>query len=254
MKNTIIKVYGERNTGTNYLHDLIAENLQIELLPGIMPSSFVFRQKFLLRQEFIIDLYDRLTYHKTLGWKHALVADKEQILKSKVYNDKKIFFVTITKNPYSWLLSLYMRPYHLKVNKDMSFREFIQMPWESVSRERSKKIFENPIQLWNEKNRAYMELGKNFDTVNVTYEDLLYSPEAIVEKIKDRFSLNNKSDGFKNIMDSTKSESTKFEDYRDYYLQEAWKEKLADDDIGFINQFLNKEILEYFKYEMIECK
>jgi len=254
MEKEYIKIYGERNTGTNYLQELIKTNLKVNVLPGIMPSHLKSKQKFLLDNEIAMDIYDFMTFHKTLGWKHSLVKNRETIKKTKVYKENKIYFLTITKNPYSWLLSLYKRPYHQKLESDIDFLEFINKPWKSVHREYSKKIFENPIELWNIKNKAYIELNKNFNTINLTYEDLILDPENTINRILNDFSLNKKIENFSNINNSTKSDSKKFTDYQDYYLNEKWRQEFSPIIFETINKFLDPEVLNYFNYSMIEPK
>ncbi len=252
MKKEYIKIYGERNTGTNYLQELVKTNLDVNILPGIMPSRLVNQQKYLLDNEIAMDIYDFMTYHKTLGWKHSLVRNKETIKKTKIYKENKVYFLTITKNPYSWLLSLYKRPYHQKIEKEMSFSEFINHPWKSVYREHSQKTFENPIDLWNKKNKSYIELRKNFNTINLTYENLISEPQNIINHISNDFSIKEKIQDFQNINNSTKSDSKKFVDYQDYYLKEKWREELSPDVIKTINTFLDPEVVNYFNYALIE--
>jgi hypothetical protein len=41
MNDQIIKIFGERNTGTNYLEQLIDNNLYIKQLPGVSPRYWL---------------------------------------------------------------------------------------------------------------------------------------------------------------------------------------------------------------------
>jgi len=253
MRKTYIKIYGERNTGTNYLQDLVKNNLEVDLLQGIMPSHLKNRQKLLLNNEFSMDIYDLLTYHKTLGWKHSLVKNNYFINKTKIYKENKIYFLTITKNPYSWLLSLYKRPYHQNIKSDIGFLEFLNRPWKSVHRENTNKTIKNPIVLWNIKNRSYIELCNSFTTINLTYENLILNPKKIIDNISEEFNLKKKNN-FKNIDGSTKNDTRKFDDYQKYYLNELWRDKFTPVLIETINKHLDPDVLKYFNYSMIDPK
>ena len=127
-----LKVYGERNTGTNYLEQLASENLSVRILSGIVPRRYW--QTFLTRQlravaperfagthEAARDRYFTRTFASTLGWKHMIPAP-EAIGQN---NLSEVRFVMLVKNPYSWLLSLYRRPYH-GGTKSVSMEAFLE--------------------------------------------------------------------------------------------------------------------------------
>src|SRR2546422_4502858 len=123
MKSRTLKIYGERNTGTNYLHHLIEENLHVDLLRGVVPDVVMFLQRVLPGRELVRNVYFRWTFGENLGWKHALV-NPERL--SQCARSRDIGFVTITKNPYAWLLSLYERPYHQNPIEQQSFESFVR--------------------------------------------------------------------------------------------------------------------------------
>ena len=57
MNKKLVKIYGERNTGTNYLSRLIHLNLDVEELPGIAPKKIVQLQNRLPGREWVKDMY-----------------------------------------------------------------------------------------------------------------------------------------------------------------------------------------------------
>ena len=122
----LIKLYGERNTNTNYISKLIQLNLDAEEVPGIVPSHVM---GFRIRpgMELIRDIYFSLTYKKNLGWKHTRVKPASELRKYAILKSD-ISFLTITKNPYSWLLSLYRNPYHQYHKKKPDFETFLHTP------------------------------------------------------------------------------------------------------------------------------
>lgn len=273
MKFQTIKIYGERNTGTNYLFKLIETNLKAKLLPGSDPEFLRSIQRWLPGHEYLLDLYSWITYQNNLGWKHSLVM-RPEVLKSMKICSKNLHYITLTKNPYSWLLSLYKRPYHYNYKfsifknpylrlltlyrrpyhytvKKLSFEQFLLSEWITTKRERTDKIIENPIELWNMKNRSYLNLHKNFDSLSLKYEELIANPEALIIKIKEKFKIYYKYSSFQNISQSTKGDKKDFSFYRKYYLEEQWKEQLSEESISIINQYLDKDLLNYYDYNLL---
>ncbi len=241
-----VKLYGERNTGTNYLSQLLERNLQVILLPGTIPSWL---QWISPRMEWPRDLYFALTFSKNLGWKHRMAPTPEEL--ANFANDiKSVCFVTVTKNPYSWLLSLYRRPYH-NYSRMPSFEEFLQRPWPTVRREGHPEPFPNPVVIWNEKNRSYVNLSAYASCLNLRYEDLVLNPESTIEKIASHFALSRKSPTFLNVEESTKGDRQTFSEYQEYYLRERWREKLTPQAIALINRHLDLSLLSHFGYSLL---
>jgi hypothetical protein len=156
----------------------------------------------------------------------------------------------LTKNPYSWLLSLYKRPYHYQ-GELSSFSAFIRAPWKVTKRDSFPRDFANPIEMWNTKNRRYLELLKFTECYNCTYEGLLASPESIINILCARSNARNIGN-FSNIHVSTKEKLRKnFDDYKDYYLNEKWREKLLKEDVQYINENLDHAVMSTFSYEIL---
>lgn len=243
-----IKLFGERNTGTNYYMKLLAENVDAQLLPGVVPNK-----RFWHNNEFNKNLYFSLSFGKTLGWKHSLVK-VDQLRKYK--HIEQTYFITLTKNPYSFLLSLYKRPYHYKDDKPGSFADFITSKWRLQRRDNmNQRYLQSPVELWNAKNAAYLELKKAFPerTVNLRYEDLLAEPNKILAEVAKKFGLQ-VSDSFQNITASTKKDEKSFSDYQNYYLNEEWKAKLKPEDIELVNARLRPELVKHFDYSLLKAE
>ncbi len=222
-----IKIYGERNTGTNYLSQLLQLNLDVSVMPGVVPGhvsilSDAIRLLVPWRHldETLIDYYFKRTYQKNLGWKHALLSST--LLQVIATYPKPVCFITMTKNPYSWSLSLYNNPYHAQ-NIYETFEEFLTEPWRAIGREHGTTQFDNPIEMWNRKNGSYISLADVAPTLNVRYEDVLSNPVKIVEDVAERFNLPKKSKTVRNIEASTKEKEKDFSYYQHYYLGEQWK-------------------------------
>lgn len=251
-----LKVYGERNTGTNYLSQLIKLNLKAHELPGSVPPAIDIWQRKLQRKfdikELLKDIYFDISFRKNLGWKHSLVDPKKISQKSNLPLEATSF-ITITKNPYSWLLSLHKRPYHqyFREGEKIDFETFIVSPWKTVGRDNLSKKVSSPVELWNIKNRSYLKLKENFSTENIRYEDLLDNPQAMTVLLCENLSIDLKLDKFRNYEKSTKEKTKDANFYRDYYLKERWKEKLSESSISLINERLDEDLMHVFRYEKL---
>ena len=256
----LIKIYAERNTGTNYLENLISMNLDVKILKGNFPFpvylfGYIIQKKMpnLFKDYFIFetfeDLYYKMSSSINLGWKHELITP-QRIKEIEAYKNP-VCFISLIKNPYSWLLSLHRNPYGA-AEINTSFEQFLTEPFKTLKRENHPEPFENPIILWNEKNKSYLQLKNNFPAIYIKYEDLLSDPKSAIDSISRQINLEKRFDDFKNITESTKEKSKDFSYYKNYYLKEIWKEKLNKKSIEIINKYLDEDLLNYFSYEKIK--
>jgi hypothetical protein len=246
----LIKIYGERNTNTNYVSKLINLNLEAHLIPGVVPRYIMrFQHKF-PGDELIKDAYFRFTFNHNLGWKHSAAKPVSTIANCPLVRNNDVLFLTITKNPYSWLLSLYRRPYHQYYSNKPDFETFLNSSWKTVGRDNTKKRLENPIELWNMKNASYLQLS-GLNVLNITTESVFEDPEAVITKISNSFSIRKLSDKFINYDRSTKDSRKDSNYYRDYYLNERWRNELSNNARAIINESVDKKLMAYFGYKLL---
>ena len=241
-----IKIYGERNSGTNYMEELLRTNLNARIIRYVPSQSF---GKYLKKESFIGLVYE---YNKNeyLGWKHG----KPRIKAINNYQNSKLLVITVTKNPYSFLLSLKRRPYHYRGNKDCDFKTFISSNWQTIMRDNCGfKNIHSPMDLWNIKNKSYLELGQKVNKVvlNLKYEDIVLDPLKIVEKVVGILNEDFEANKFTNVEKSTKHDQKLYEEYKTFYLNEEWRKELASEDIELINERLDLELMEQFGYQKL---
>jgi hypothetical protein len=247
-----IKIYGGRRSGTRYLTRLIKRNLRVSLVRSIAPPKEVrvLAQRLNISKEAACDLYFELTFAENLGWKHALARPAECLQAYEICADG-LLFITLTKNPYSWLLSLYRKPYHRKGKKGIDFEAFLTEPWQTVGRENGPHAFSSPIEMWNQKNRAYRQLRPALDSLNLTYEGLLADPQGTLQTIRQKVGAAWKNDRFGNIDNLPGQQSHTYAYYKDYYLSEKWRSLLSQRSVAIINEQLDEGLLAYFNYQKI---
>jgi len=252
-----VKIYGERNTGTTYLAKLINENIECKIIKSRPPFWLRKIQKMIPNNnEILRDLYFSIKKNN-LGWKHAFV--DESILEYTNINRKDLFIVTITKNPYSWLLSMFRRPYHStfdakKYGREQTFEEFLLQEWTCLKRENSpRNSLQNPIELWNLKNNAYIKLSEhaNYKVTNIKYENILMDYKKILIELTNSANLKLARCEVRNVVKSVKGDVQKFCDYKKYYLNEEWRVKITNHQYEIINRHLDPLIMEAFKYKII---
>lgn len=249
MNSLQLKIYGERNTGTRYLEKLIAANVDTRLLPGVAPRTVARLQRWLPGTQWLRDLYFRLSFCNNLGWKHALIMPVTYL--NRCRQDAELpGIITLTKNPYSWVLSLYRRPYHYR-GKRVPFEDFLTQPWHTTGREAYPGAFSSPIDMWNRKNAAYLQIPDNFTVINLRYEDLVDDPEATINRVSKKFALPRHTPAFAPVLESTKHDGRHYADYQRYYADERWRQELTDTAIARINERLDLHLLKQFGYDKL---
>jgi len=239
-----IKLYGERNCGTNYFEQLIDNNLNVNFVKNIPPK---FLQQF-FRFERQTDWFIHLNRKKGFGWKHGI--PHYTLLKNRA---SEVAVICLVKNPYSFLHSLFKRPYHYQGQKPNTFEAFLKQPWQCIPRDNSMNLrLDNPVKLWNLKTAAYLNtishLGNN--SMIVKYEDLLKDPSGIVKSIQKKFSLESKREVFENISQASKQGDQDYAFYKDYYLNNKWLEKYNPESLQFVNQQLDKTLMRELEYAL----
>ena len=248
--NNMIKIYGERNTNTRYIETLIKLNFDVVQLKGVVPRYIKTTQKILPGKDWLRDLYFSFSYKHNLGWKHSRVKSVGE-LKSCDSFQRNICFISVTKNPYSWLLSLHRKPYNHQYRRTKpDFETFLQTAWKTDGRDNCEKLLESPIVLWNVKNTSYLQLA-NLNGLNITTERTIQDPESVVDMIGSHFSIKKRGNKFLNYEKSTKDVSKNFAYYQDYYLNERWRDKISENAIAIINKTVDKTLMKHFGYEVL---
>ena len=165
--------------------------------------------------------------------------------------NRGICFLSITKNPYSWLLSLYRKPYsHQYSGPKPDFETFLRSPWKTVARDNCDAVLPNPVALWNIKNASYLQL-KHLSGLNITTESTIRDPEAVIAKISEHFSIDILSQQFLNYEKSTKDSTKDFAYYQDYYLNQKWRNELSAQAVSSISDAVDKNLMHHFAYEVL---
>ena len=101
-------------------------------------------------------------------------------------------------------------------HKPNTFLDFLSKPWKLTDRDNCKeKCLNTPIDLWNVKNKSYIDLLGNYtDCLLFTYEELLENPNKVIISIAEKLNSPLK-EKFTNYDDSTKNDNKNFNDYQE---------------------------------------
>jgi hypothetical protein len=192
-------------------------------------------------------------FARDFGWKHGIV-HPDRIPSER---GRKTLFVTITKNPYAWVLSAHRSP-HCPQHPDLG--TFLESPWPALGRDNHTEAqYDHPIDLWNRKNQSYLQLAETeFPAVTLRYEDVLADPHRVVNQLVDRYDLPPRGEAFSNVTRSTSRKETgsgdgnrTFADYQRYYLQREWTADLSPEHVRLVNRDLDRELMQTYGYDLL---
>lgn len=178
------KVMGERHSGTNFVHALLALNFEAELLPNAMP--FTVRHVELLERVPLtnhgreavhhraVDLNHDWEFDRHAGWKHACLTDRH----FTDYPDAdRTLFVCVIRHPALWLRSMFHAPFgtFLSDNRARDIGEFLVTPWITRPRDEiGELVLESPAHLWAHKVDSFLrEQEARSNVLVLRHEDIL---------------------------------------------------------------------------------
>lgn len=258
MKNIYVKIYGERNSGTQYLHRVIDKNFTCKILEHGYTSPFrnipvylqhIPRDDRLVASQRIQDIDNKRLIHSDFGWKHG--NPHLEAIKTAQHRNLTLF-LAMTKNPYFWAKSFYERPYaNLSTKAKGLFSDFLISPWVPSDRDNTSMIFyDNPIHMWNEKVGSARQLESHVSCFEfIRYEDMLMSFEPTLKRIgRTLYRAGNK---WENVTSSPKGDPLSFADYQQKYSPARIPEIMSRKDILFITEQLDAELMRWCGYELV---
>jgi hypothetical protein len=247
-----LKIYGERNTGSNYLHSVCAQNFLAVQLQGDVQQIWglgarIAEQtgKHFKTRQALHDLEIRRILHSDFGWKHAApnldVIDASEIA-------KYTRFIVLTKHPYSWLKSLHRSPYSFTAHPT-SFSNFIRGAFPVNESDGLVGVEDcTPPALLRHKILAYRRLLQStHDVIHMKYEELIEDFEAAMLKLQPRMF--RKAGAFLNFDKDVKGQKRQLADFQRQYSLHSVKEGLSTEDIDFIRGEIGEELFAFLGYQ-----
>lgn len=222
-----IKIHGLQRTGTNYVAKLINDNIE--------------------KTETMVNVG---------GWKHGHYCAPWTL-------GREVHVLTIAKNPYAWLFSLFRYWKTGNTGPDLSntsFDEFV----------RNKAVFEeaagtpfllraaNPVQHWNDMNFHWLSIHMNEKlSFVIPYESFLSNPKEVIVNICGALGLSLKEEKFVDCDkkcepagETTKLSKDQWED-KQYYVDERYMKQYTQDLLDFVNDELDISVMQTIGYRLV---
>lgn len=182
-----VKLFGERNTGTTWIENLLRANLATKL---VRVTAAKVRETFVARGsagfEEDMDAFFVSRRGVNFGWKHRAVTPAD-LAETPKFGETG--FVFLTKDPYWFVRSLHRNPYNRLADRARKapLDDFAVRPWPLLMRdELGPGTLANPFELWNRKVRSYLDTCDQLPpgkAVWLRYEDALVDDEREIRRI-----------------------------------------------------------------------
>jgi hypothetical protein len=162
---TKYQLFGERNSGTNYLATQLDENFDLK---KTWEHGF--------KHWFIKEHYPRGRPNETTDF---------ECLRG-LEDSADTLFIYIIREPFSWLSAMHRRPYYASKLKNIPFDEFIHSRWHSLNPNGDFiEEAENICDLRNQKNQHFIKLKTKVDNFHIIRQEyLLEDLEDLAKKQK----------------------------------------------------------------------
>ncbi|NIY74816.1 hypothetical protein HED22_04110 [Thalassospira sp. HF15] len=247
-----IKVFGERNTGTNALISVIRGNSGSIVYPSVLAEispdarkNLAIMMKLGISKKGSEQLIDAAFKGRPIleQWKHAATYFDTSTITADAH------FVFTTRHPLSWLIGLFQKPYHILTPKPDNLVAFAKMDWQTVIRDNLNGKTFKPLDLYVEKLRSYQDLMGKLDAQGIGYtiikfEDFVTDQEGVFERLRPH--LKNPAKNFQELTKSTKEAGKDSAYYRNYYAKEIWRKEFPD--IDKVELPAETELFKFFGY------
>jgi hypothetical protein len=264
-----IKIYGERNTGTHFLNDLLAKNFTVPLLPSSPETMQPRKKKVIAARErylshvrknghqiyrhVVADRYNDIANQrylpKTFGWKHTL--PPLDFLETRPMARQTLFIITV-KHPVYWALSYHRRPYHSYFPvQQMEFSEFIRHLFIPTGRDNvNVPLYESIIDLYAAKVDGYRRLVEAaFPAELIRYEELIADISGFLKRVEEKYALErNSEEEHVREKNMKKGDDATLTDFRTKYQLDRVTEAVSPEDYQFLMSRFGAERLAWLGY------
>ncbi|WP_112321466.1 hypothetical protein [Oceanibium sediminis] len=257
----IVKVFGERNTGTRAMISLLRQvpgvahrigaRGEMPAYDGAVQAAVETALKGHWKRMYLHAMRDDIaTRHAGDDpWKHA-----RPVLSAGMI-DAGVRTILMMRDPYSWLIGLARRPYHLKGPNAATLEAFAARPWMCEAREGMPAVLASPLVLWAEKAQATLtyrdaarDAGLRAEIVRL--EDFIQSPGAVAQATFRALGLCPPDD--LNAKDAnTKKGEAALATLRQYYREERWKARLSRETVARVNARIDWSVAGALGYRML---
>lgn len=246
MSSALVKVFGERNTGTRAVGAMLAQlphvrrriNTAPRPVDGRVEAAIMAEMSGSWRRLYLHALRDaRAAEESALDpWKHSAPTLTQEMIAAQART------ICLHRNPYSWFLSFARRPYHMKGPPAPSLEAFLNRPWMTERRERVAAVLPSPMMLWGIKLSAAEVFraearAEGLACVFLGFEEFVQSPVASLGAAL--AALDVPAEGLREIRTNTKQGDVDRVALAAYYSEERWKKDLTAPLVSGINALVD---------------
>ncbi|MHA3914268.1 hypothetical protein [Halovulum sp. GXIMD14793] len=251
----MIKVFGERNTGTRAVNAMLAglDGLRRRLgaapaTDGSLEAAIEARFTGGWRKQYLEALRDtRITADDP--WKHACAKLTPAMVEARV---STLFML---RDPYSWFLALARRPHHMKGPASDGLEAFADRPWITDRREGVPALVASPMDLWSLKLRSYLNFADDAYALGLRcaflkFEDFVEDNTGSLQRALAHLHLPDQ--GLKPIRRNTKGEGLSADDLAAYYRDKRWQARLTAPLVTRLNARIDWAVAERLGYTRLD--
>lgn len=261
MARYIVKIFGERNTGTRAMRDLLSQVEGVQLRLGSPPDHAGHMAAVQAAVETQLDGRWRKTYlhairdelavsaAETDPWKHAAPRLSDTMRAAGLNS------IHMVRDPYSWLIALARRPYHIKGPNAETLAGFAARPWMTEAREGLPRVVLSPATLWAMKARAHLrfqaearEAGLGCEIIR--FEDFIQASAMVAGDAFARLGL--PPTELEARAENTKPGEPGLDVLRRYYAEERWQSWLTVETVTRVNAHIDWNYAEALGYRRRE--
>jgi len=219
------KIYGIHRTGTNYISALLMKNFNVKVFMNVGGCKHCHFIQY-PDESNLLNSVDNNTKRNT---------PVEFTL--ELFQKELVYFIVMIKNPYMWIRSI------------AEFEKKLITPNYVIQK----------IQTWNDTYMNYKEYIMNGTAYLIKYEQLLKNREQTIQKIIDNFHLSQKYPSIIDInyklgpnCDSDIERTLPIRFDKSMYIDCKITNYLSTDIIRIINNTIDKSLLDFYQYDMID--
>jgi hypothetical protein len=255
------KIYGERNSGTRFLTDLIKKNFTTPVLLGSTPGEYdelgLCTPEPSLVRNVIRDrqthLANRRAIPDTLGWKH--MSPPIDFLKAMPQLAATTLFLIIVKHPVFWALSFHRRPYSSYFDsRKLNFDEWLRQIFIPTARDNVEQAFyPSAMGIYAAKVDGYRRLAElqvPFELIR--YEELISDIPRFLRRLEVKYRLPRQRRRDVIRRTSTKGDKRELGDFLAQYRLDRVTASVSADNYDFIISSFGEDRLRWLGYRFDE--
>ncbi len=263
MSPPLLKLFGERNTGTRALLKMyrasgavtirmantvaVGDQKRRAAMSEQINKHFKGAWRKLYRDALRDN--DRHVSDPILTWKHAAPEWHD------CFRHQGASVIFVVRNPYSWAVSMARRPYHLVGRRSEDVSGFVTRPWLTQDRDNTAKLLPDVLALWQAKVLAYRRFSQQAKSCGVAtffmqFEDFVADPVASAGAALTHFGIS--AVNLQPTHVHTKDQDRSLSEIQSYYGQEKWRDYLCSESVDLINQRIDWDLAGRLQYRRFD--